>query len=196
MPENQNYFVHESSYVDEGAQIGENTKIWHFSHVHGSAVIGAHCSIGQGCNVGDNALMGNHVRVQNNVSIYGGVVLEDYVFCGPSMVFTNDLNPRVKYPKGGAYLSTRVKTQASIGANATIVCGNTIGRCAFVAAGAVVTHNVKDHAVVAGVPARQIGWACACGTFLRDGLLCKDCGRVYRETDGGLVEEGQKPHKK
>lgn len=188
----KNFFVHESSYVDEGAQIGEGTKIWHFCHVHGSAVIGRDCSLGQNVNVGDEAVVGNHVRVQNNVSIFGGVVLEDYVFCGPSMVFTNDLNPRVKYPKGpDHYIQTTVRTMATIGANATVICGNTIGRCAFIAAGAVVTHDVKDYAVMAGVPARQIGWACECGEFLREGLRCHACGRVYREGENGLVEEGK-----
>lgn len=183
------YFVHESSYVDSGAKIGAGSKIWHFCHIHSGAVLGQNCSLGQNVNVGDGAVVGKHVKIQNNVSIYGGVTLEDYVFCGPSMVFTNDINPRSKYPKGGENRQkTLVKTMASIGANATVICGNTIGKCAFVAAGAVVSRPVQDHAVVAGVPARHIGWACQCGEFLKDGLLCKSCGREYIKTKNGLAE--------
>lgn len=183
------YFVHESSYVDAGARIGAGTKIWHFCHIHKGAVIGENCSFGQNVNVGDGAFVGNHVKVQNNVSIYGGVELEDYVFCGPSMVFTNDLTPRSKYPKGAAgYVKTRVGTMASIGANATIVCGHNVGRCAIVAAGAVVTKDVPDYALVAGVPARQKGWACECGEILPQALACPHCGRTYAPGPQGLVE--------
>lgn len=152
------YFVHESSYVDEDVAIGEGTKIWHFCHIQSGAKIGKNCSFGQNVNIANNVVIGDECRVQNNVSIYEGVELEDHVFCGPSCVFTNDLTPRVEYPKGRAgYKRTLVKEGASIGANATIVCGHTIGRYAMVAAGAVVTKDVPDYALVAGVPARIIG---------------------------------------
>lgn len=153
-----NYFVHESSYVDENVQIGEGTKIWHFCHIQSGARIGKHCSLGQNVNVAGNVAIGNDVKIQNNVSIYEGVELEDGVFCGPSCVFTNDLTPRARYPKGREnYKRTLVKEGASIGANATIVCGHTVGRFAMVAAGAVVTKDVPDYAMVAGVPAKVIG---------------------------------------
>jgi len=151
--------VHESSYVDDGAEIGRGTKIWHFCHIQKGARIGERCSLGQNVNVSNNVRIGNGVKIQNNVSIYEGVELEDDVFCGPSMVFTNDLTPRARHPKGAAgYKRTLVKEGASIGANATVVCGNTIGRHAMIAAGAVVTKDVPDCALMAGVPARQIGW--------------------------------------
>ena len=152
------YFVHESSYIDENVEIGTGTKIWHFCHVQRGARIGANCSLGQNVNVASNVVIGNGVKIQNNVSIYEGVELEDGVFCGPSCVFTNDLTPRARYPKGRMnYKKTSVKEGASIGANATIVCGHTIGRFAMVAAGAVVTKDVPDYALVAGVPAQVIG---------------------------------------
>lgn len=152
------YFVHESSYVDEDVVIGEGTKIWHFCHIQRGARIGRNCSFGQNVNISNNVVIGDGCKVQNNVSIYEGVELEDNVFCGPSCVFTNDLTPRAKYPKGRAgYKKTLVKEGASIGANATIVCGHTIGKCAMVAAGAVVTKDVPDYALAAGVPARIIG---------------------------------------
>lgn len=152
------YFVHESSYIDEKVLIGPGTKIWHFCHIQGGARIGANCSLGQNVNVASNVVIGNDVKIQNNVSIYEGVELEDGVFCGPSCVFTNDLTPRARYPKGKEnYKKTLVKEGASIGANATIVCGHTIGRFAMVAAGAVVTKDVPDYALVAGVPAQVIG---------------------------------------
>jgi UDP-2-acetamido-3-amino-2,3-dideoxy-glucuronate N-acetyltransferase len=177
-----NYFAHESTYIDEGATIGEGTKIWHFSHIQKGSCIGEKCSLGQNVNISNNVKIGNGVKIQNNVSVYEGVELEDYVFCGPSMVFTNDLTPRSKYPKGTAgYLTTLVKYGASIGANATIVCGNTIGRWAMIASGAVVTKDVLDYALVAGVPARQVGWVCECGTPLKNTLHCKDCDREYEE---------------
>lgn len=152
------YFVHESSYIDENVEIGIGTKIWHFCHIQSGARLGKRCSLGQNVNVAGNVIIGNDVKIQNNVSIYEGVELEDGVFCGPSCVFTNDLTPRAKYPKGRAnYKKTLVKEGASIGANATIVCGHTVGRFAMVAAGAVVTKDVPDYALVAGVPAKIIG---------------------------------------
>ena len=184
-----NYFVHESSYVDEGVSIGENTKIWHFCHIQKGASIGAQCSLGQNVNVSNNVKVGSGCKIQNNVSLYEGVELEDYVFCGPSCVFTNDLTPRAKYPKGSVgYKKTLVRTGASIGANATIVCGNTVGRWALIASGAVVTKDVPDHALMAGVPARRMAWVCECGEVLRAGLTCSKCGRKYEETAQGLKE--------
>lgn len=182
------YFVHESSYIDENVTIGEGTKIWHFCHIQSGAVIGKNCTLGQNVNISNNVIIGNYVKIQNNVSVYEGVEIEDYVFCGPSMVFTNDLTPRSKYPKGsGGYLKTLVKEGASIGANATIVCGHTIGRNAMIAAGAVVTQNVPDHALMAGVPARQIGWVCECGQKLNQQLICDQCNRKYKQDKFGLV---------
>lgn len=152
------YFVHESSFVDENVEIGEGTKIWHFCHIQSGARIGSNCSLGQNVNISNNVVIGNGVKIQNNVSVYEGVELENYVFCGPSCVFTNDLTPRAKYPKGReGYKKTLVKEGASIGANATVVCGHTIGMGAMIAAGAVVTCDVPDYALMAGVPARQIG---------------------------------------
>ena len=151
-------FIHESSYIDEDVNIGEGKKIWHFCHIQSGARIGKNCSLGQNVNISNNVKIGDGVKVQNNVSIYEGVELEDYVFCGPSCVFTNDLTPRAKYPKGrSGYKKTLVKEGASIGANATIVCGHTIGKCALIAAGAVVVSDVPDYALMAGVPAKQIG---------------------------------------
>ena len=183
------FFVHPTSIVDENVDIGENTKIWHFSHVQSGARIGKNCSFGQNVNISNNVQIGNGCKVQNNVSLYEGVELEDYVFCGPSCVFTNDLTPRAKYPKGKAgYKKTVVKEGASIGANATIVCGHTIGKWALIAAGAVVSSDVPDHALMMGVPARRRGWACECGEVLSGSLTCNKCGRIYKETDKGLEE--------
>ncbi len=182
------YFVHESSYVDSDVQIGANTKIWFFSHIQKGARIGEGCVIGQNVNISNNVTVGSYCKIQNNVSLYEGVELEDYVFCGPSCVFTNDLTPRAKYPKGSAgYKKTVVRSGASIGANATIVCGHTIGKWALIGAGAVVTGNVPDHALMLGVPAKRAGWVCECGEILKDGMTCSHCGREYRETENGLV---------
>ena len=154
----KNYFVHESSYIDDDVEIGEGTKIWHFCHIQKGARIGKNCSLGQNVNVSNHVIIGNNVKIQNNVSVYEGVELEDGVFCGPSCVFTNDLTPRAEFPKGSTgYKKTLVKHGASIGANATIVCGNTIGEYAMVAAGAVVTKNIEPYTLVAGVPAKAGG---------------------------------------
>jgi len=186
------YFVHESSYVDDGAHIGEGTKIWHFCHISSACEIGSHCSIGQNVYVAKNVKIGSHVKIQNNVSVYEGVILEDYVFCGPSMVFTNVRTPRCAYPRNTSedYVKTLVKRNASIGANATIVCGVTIGEWAFVAAGAVVTKDVPPYALVAGVPARIIGWACECGVPLRFAdahALCPECLKEYRKESEACI---------
>lgn len=184
------YFVHESSYVDEDVIIGQDTKIWHFCHIQKGARIGENCSLGQNVNIANHVTIGNGVKIQNNVSVYEGVELEDGVFCGPSCVFTNDLSPRAPYPKGRAnYKKTLVQRGASIGANATIVCGHTVGEWALIGAGAVVASDVPAHALMLGVPARQTGWVCECGARLNDALLCPVCGRRYAETECGLKEE-------
>lgn len=184
-----NYFVHESSYVDEGVTIGEGSKIWHFSHIQSNAIIGSKCSIGQNVNVANNVTIGNGVKIQNNVSVYEGVELEDYVFCGPSVVFTNDLTPRSKYPKGTSnYVKTFVKEGATLGANSTIVCGITIGKHAMIAAGAVVTKNVPDYALMVGLPAVQKGWVCECGVQLDSTKTCICCQKNYTLVDENLRE--------
>jgi UDP-2-acetamido-3-amino-2,3-dideoxy-glucuronate N-acetyltransferase len=170
------YFVHESSYVDEGCQIGEGTKIWHFSHVMKGSVIGPACNIGQNVVVSPGVRLGRGCKIQNNVSLYTGVVLEDFVFCGPSMVFTNVVNPRSEVVRRDEYKATLVKQGASIGANATVVCGITIGQYAFVGAGAVVTRDVPDFALVIGNPARRSGWMCRCGVKLRTNGATTSCG--------------------
>lgn len=185
-----NYYVHESSYIDENVFIGEYTKIWHFCHIQNGSRIGIHCSLGQNVYVGSNVKIGNYVKIQNNVSLYSGVELEDGVFCGPSMVFTNDINPRSEFPKHGNYMNTLVKQGATIGANATIVCGNTIGKYAMIAAGAVVTRNVPDYALMIGVPAKQAGWICECGEKLKgSGFQCSVCKKQYKlQSDNTLIK--------
>jgi UDP-2-acetamido-3-amino-2,3-dideoxy-glucuronate N-acetyltransferase len=189
MPD-QPYFVHESSYVDEPCEIGDGTKIWHFSHVMKNCVIGRGCNIGQNVVVSPDVRMGDNCKVQNNVSLYTGVILEDHVFCGPSMVFTNVVNPRSEVIRRDEYKRTLVRRGASIGANATIVCGITIGRYAFIGAGAVVTKDVPDFALMVGNPARQKGWMCRCGIKLPplEGSRgrCSACGAGYELADGRL----------
>ncbi|MFN0100149.1 MAG: DapH/DapD/GlmU-related protein [Gemmatimonadaceae bacterium] len=183
-------FVHESAYVDEGAVLGPRTKVWHFCHVMTGAVIGADCSLGQNVVVMPGTRIGNNVKIQNNVSIYEGVELEDDVFCGPSMVFTNVVNPRSHVSRKHEYKRTLVRRGASIGANATVVCGSTLGEYAFVGAGAVVTKDVPAYALMTGVPARRTGWMCACGVKLPAGpgvLTCRECGSRYTETHGALA---------
>ena len=192
----KNYFVHESSYVDEPCEIGEGTKIWHFSHVMSNSRIGRRCNIGQNVVVSPQVTIGDNVKIQNNVSVYTGVILEDDVFCGPSMVFTNVVNPRSHVSRKDEYRTTLVKRGASIGANATVVCGNTIGRYAFIGAGAVVTRDIPDFALVTGNPGRVTGWMCQCGIKLplsRDAqkdeeATCAACGSAYVKR-GGIVNE-------
>lgn len=193
------YFVHPTAFVDDGAAIGNGTKIWHFAHVMGGAKIGEKCVIAQNCYVGSRAILRNGVKLQNNVSIYDLVELEDNVFVGPSAVFTNDTNPRAKFPKGGKWIPTRVKEGASIGANSTILCGIEIGKSAFVGAGAVVTRSVPDYAVVVGNPARILSYMCECGEklkFKRNAATCKKCGRKYSKRDENVAlvtRQGRNP---
>jgi len=200
-------YIHESSYVDEGASVGAGTRIWHFCHVMPGAIIGEGCSLGQNVVVMPGTRLGNNVKVQNNVSIYEGVEIEDDVFCGPSMVFTNVLNPRSHVSRKHDYRKTRVRRGASIGANATVVCGVTLGEYAFIGAGAVVTKDVPPYALMLGVPARQEGWACQCGEVLQttdDGrwttvegrvlshespVTCAACGSSYLLDEAGLRPE-------
>jgi len=187
------YFAHESAYIDDGANIGSGTKIWHFCHVMGKANIGGRCSLGQNVFVANHVTIGNGCKIQNNVSLYEGVILEDYVFCGPSMVFTNIKTPRCEFPRNthDDYLTTLVKRGASIGANATIVCGVTLHEYAFVAAGAVVTKNVPAYAVISGVPGRVTGWMGESGDILKfdsDGYATDTTGTIYQKVSEQVVK--------
>lgn len=187
------YFIHESTYIDEGAEIGAGTKIWHFCHVMPRARIGEGCNIGQNVLISSDVVIGNRVKIQNNVSVYTGVIVEDDAFLGPSMVFTNVINPRSHISRKDEYRTTLVRRGASIGANATILCGVTLGCYSFVGAGSVVTRDVPDYALVYGSPARLRGWMCQCGehlTFIEQGgmerAVCQSCGNAYRK-QGQLV---------
>lgn len=186
----KNYFVHESSYIDEPCQIGEGTKIWHFSHIMKNSVIGERCNIGQNVVISPDVVLGNNVKIQNNVSVYTGVICEDDVFLGPSCVFTNVINPRSFIERKEEYRRTIIKKGASIGANATIVCGHAVGRYAFIGAGAVVTKDVPDYALVVGNPSMIIGYVCECGNRLEknnDKYVCKSCGKEYEKINQSLI---------
>jgi UDP-2-acetamido-3-amino-2,3-dideoxy-glucuronate N-acetyltransferase len=185
-------FIHESAYVDQPCQIGDGTKIWHFSHVMKNAVIGKGCNLGQNVFVASNVILGNNVKIQNNVSVYEGCILEDDVFCGPSCVFTNVTNPRSQINRRGAYEKTVVRRGATLGANCTVVCGINIGRYAFIAAGAVVTHELPDYALAMGVPARQVGWMSRHGHRLLDldadgNYICPESNWRYKEVRSGVL---------
>lgn len=191
--ENLKYFIHESSYVDEPAFIGEGTKIWHFSHIMENSMIGSNCIIGQNVVIAAGVQLGNRVKVQNNVSVYSGVICEDDVFLGPSCVFTNVINPRSFIERKSEFRKTIIAKGASIGANATIVCGHNVGKYAFVAAGAVVTRDIPDYGLVVGNPARLMGYVCQCCERLifnekREGV-CNRCGKKYFKNDDGVVQE-------
>jgi len=174
-----NFFIHESSYIDPNVSIGENTKIWHFSHIMSGANIGANCNIGQNVMIGTDVVIGNNCKIQNNVSIYQGVTLEADVFCGPSIVFTNVLTPRCGISRKNEFLQTKVRKGVTIGANATIVCGNEIGQYAFIGAGSVITKSVAKQALVVGNPGKQIGWMCVCGERLPELFECSRCHKKY-----------------
>ncbi len=182
-------FIHESAYVDDGAKIGADTKVWHFCHVLGGAVIGERCSLGQNVVVMNGVRIGNNVKIQNNVSVYEGVEIEDDVFCGPSMVFTNVINPRSHVPRKTEYRETLVRRGSSIGANATIVCGVTLGEYSFIGAGSVVTGDVPPYALIVGVPGKRVGWMCQCGERLPDSGngTCAKCGSTYRAEGKGIT---------
>jgi len=182
---NKDYFVHPSSFIDDDVQIGEGTKIWHFCHIMSGARIGKNCKIGQNVFVDRHVKIGNNVKIQNNVSVYRGVTLEDNVFCGPSMVFTNVFNPRSAYPRDiSEYRKTLVRKGATVGANATIVCGVTLGKHVFIGAGTVITEDVPDYALVYGNPATVKGWMCECGgklEFKNDRAICNKCGKKHKK---------------
>ena len=193
--EEKKFYVNQFAVVDDNVEIGDGTKVWHFSHVQKGSKIGKNCVLGQNVNVANDVIIGNFVKIQNNVSVYEGVELEDYVFCGPSMVFTNILNPRCKYPQVGKefYIKTLVKDGASLGANSTVVCGHTIGRFAFVGAGSVVTKDVPDFALVVGNPARVVGWFSEAGrklVFDKDGFAyCEKSQKKYKLENGKVTEQ-------
>ncbi len=184
------YFIHPTAVVDDPMEIGEGTKIWHFSHIMAGARIGENCIIGQNVFIGSGAILGNNIKVQNNVSIFDGVILEDDVFCGPSMVFTNVFNPRSFISRKKEFRKTVVRKGATIGANVTVVCGNTIGRYAFIGAGSVVTRDVPDYALVYGNPGKPKGWVCQCAeemTFQSGEAMCKACGKKYKKDSKGVT---------
>ncbi len=189
------YFAHPSAFVDDGSTIGDGTKIWHFSHIMSGARVGRRCNIGQNVVISPEVVIGDNVKIQNNVSVYTGVVLEDDVFCGPSMVFTNVVNPRSHVSRRDEYRQTRVGRGATLGANSTVVCGHAIGRYAFIGAGAVVTRDVPDYALVVGNPARLVGWMCECGVKLSAAhvtgpvLRCDACGASYAASDGRVTRQ-------
>lgn len=183
---NKEYFVHETAIVDDGAKIGSGTKIWHFSHVMGSAQIGTNCILGQNVFIGNKVKLGNKVKVQNNVSVYEGVTCEDDVFLGPSMVFTNVINPRSGVERKDEFKTTLVKKGVTIGANATIICGVTLGEYCMIGAGAVVTKDILPFALVTGVPAKQTGWVSRCGEILGDDLVCPKTGEKYNLAGANL----------
>ena len=190
------YFVHESAYVDQPCTIGAKTQIWHFSHVMKGAIVGEDCKIGQNVFIASGVMIGRNVKIQNNVSVYAGVVLEDDVFCGPSCVFTNIKTPRSAFPRNTAddYLTTVVKQGATIGANATIICGRTIGRYAFIGAGSTVTKDIPDYALVYGNPAKRRGWVCECGTKLAnftETIICQVCDRAYQVCGNEQITQRQ-----
>ena len=192
--DNEKYYVNKHAVIDDNVEIGEGTKVWHFTHIQSGARIGKKCVLGQNVNIANNVRIGNFVKIQNNVSVYEGVTLKDYVFCGPSMVFTNILDPRCKYPQAGSehYVETLVKEGASLGANCTIICGNTIGKDAMVGAGSVVTKDVPDFALVIGIPAKIIGWVSEAGkriSFDKDGIaFCEKSGKKYKIENGRVLE--------
>lgn len=185
--EKESFFCHESSYIDDGVEIGPGTKIWHFCHILPGTKIGKNCSLGQNVMAGPDVTIGNGCKIQNNVALYKGVILEDGVFCGPSMVFTNVTTPRSEVNRQTEYAQTLVRKGTTIGANATIVCGHELGEYCFIAAGAVVTKDVKPHAVMAGVPAKQIGWVAHSGEMLREDLKCPRTGDEYKICNDALV---------
>jgi UDP-2-acetamido-3-amino-2,3-dideoxy-glucuronate N-acetyltransferase len=194
------YVAHPTALVDAGSQVGEGTRVWHFAHVNSGATIGRGCSLGQNVFVASGVTIGDNVKIQNNVSVYEGVTLEDDVFCGPSMVFTNVVNPRSHVSRKHEYKQTLVRRGATIGANATIVCGHNVGAYAFIAAGAVVTRDVPDHALVMGAPGRVVGWMCRCGVRLPMGAgagveeaACDACGESYRRVDSRVVSSVAEP---
>ncbi|MEG0899886.1 MAG: DapH/DapD/GlmU-related protein [Oscillospiraceae bacterium] len=183
-------YIDKTSVVEKSSTIGNGTKVWHFTHIDCNTIVGENCTIGQNVYIGKNVSIGENVKIQNNVSIYSGVMIEDNVFCGPSAVFTNVLFPRSSYPNDeSSYLKTLVKSGATIGANATIICGHNIGHNAMVGAGSVVTRDIKDGELVVGSPQKHIGWVCECGNKLDDLFICKKCGNKYRLSEAGMGSE-------